>query len=131
MQENHTWHVEPHSPRQSPSRQNNLRPVLPPLVVPLETRRCPVRDDETQHRTETDKFSSLAMTSTVRNALHSHSQKRIIEGQIRYSFRNDQGDHRRPRAEKEEDVPAPEEGGGKQRLDERRGDAALIEVIMV
>ena len=51
----HIGDMEPNSSRQRPTCKDNLRPVSSALVVSLETRRSPVRNDETEHSTNADR----------------------------------------------------------------------------
>jgi hypothetical protein len=48
----HTWHVEPHDASKSPAAKDNRRPESTTLVVPFETGGGTVRDDETEHGTQ-------------------------------------------------------------------------------
>ena len=48
----HTWHVEPHDASKSPAAEDNCRPESTTLVVPFETGGSTVRDDKTEHGTQ-------------------------------------------------------------------------------
>ena len=50
----HTWHVEPHDASKSPAAQDDRGPEPTTLVVPLETGGSTVRDDETEHGTQSE-----------------------------------------------------------------------------
>ena len=72
-----TRDMEPNQPGQRPCREYDLRPIPPSLIVPLETRRCSVRNYKTEHgtkaadhkvsRSHQDKKSML--TNTVSSVL--------------------------------------------------------------
>ena len=47
-----TWHVEPHDASKSPAAKDNRRPESTTLIVPLETGGSTVRNDETEHGTQ-------------------------------------------------------------------------------
>ena len=54
-----TWHVEPHDASKSPAAEDDRRPESTALVVPLETGGGTVRDDETEHGTQSKWMCSM------------------------------------------------------------------------
>ena len=48
----HTWDMEPHDTSKGSAAQDDRRPVSTTFVVPFETRSGTVRDDETEHGTQ-------------------------------------------------------------------------------
>jgi hypothetical protein len=49
----HTWHVEPYEASKGSAAKDDRRPESTTLVVPFEAGSSTVRDDETEHSTQT------------------------------------------------------------------------------
>ena len=63
----HTWHVEPYDTSKCPAAQDNRRPESAALVVPFETGGSTVRDDETEHGTQSKRVFFYELDGWVTN----------------------------------------------------------------
>jgi len=120
-----TRNMEPNQPGYRPGGINDLRPILATFVVSLETRRRSIRNYKTEDGTNAAGPKINQCHREKKSIVDEHCEQGTCDTQIFYFVANDRNSSR-PGGEKNEDMPAPKQRGGKKCMPKGRTERFIM-----